>query len=267
MRSDVLLSRVFIVKSRGIVTIVAAHAAGVAALPVGAAPTYSATRLGTLGGNGGSGNGINAAGQVTGFSYVTKWTPPNPDPHTQWHAFVYSGGVMRDLGTFGGSISSGSAINASGQVAGFASLNDLPYPFAAQHAFLYSNGVLTDLGTLSGTNSRGIGINAGGQVTGYSEFIDAAGNVSSHAFLYSNGVMTDLGAMGGRDSSGSAVNASGQVTGIVTLPDSPTLGTVQHAFLYTNGTMQDLNALAGAGAVGLTLQLGAAINDSGQVTG
>jgi probable HAF family extracellular repeat protein len=230
-------------------------------------PTYTATRLGTLGGNGSGANAINASGEVTGFSYVTKWTPPNPDPHTQWHAFVYSGDIMRDLGTFGGSFSSGSAINASGQVAGFASLNNLPYPFAAQHAFFYSNGVLTDLGTLGGANSRGQGINASGQVAGSSELIDAAGNPTAHAFLYSNGVMTDLGTMGGRDSSGSAVNASGQVTGIVTLPDSPTLGTVQHAFLYTNGAMHDLNTLAGAGAGGLTLTFGTAINDSGQITG
>jgi probable HAF family extracellular repeat protein len=230
-------------------------------------PTYTATPLGTLGGNGSAANGINASGEVTGFSYVTKWTPPNPDPHTQWHAFVYSAGVMRDLGTFGGNFSSGSAINASGQVAGFASLNNLPYPLAAQHPFLYSNGVLTDLGTLGGSNGRGLGINASGQVAGYSELIDAAGNPTSHAFLYSNGVMTDLGTMGGRDSSGSAVNASGQVTGIVTLPDSPTLGTVQHAFLYTNGAMEDLNTLAGSGAGGLTLIMGTAINDNGQITG
>src|SRR5207248_5476162 len=95
-------------------------------------PTYTETPLGTLGGDGSGANAINASGEVTGFSYVIHWTPPNPDPHTQWHAFVYSGDVMRDLGTFGGSFSSGSGINASGQVAGFASLNDLPYPFAAQ---------------------------------------------------------------------------------------------------------------------------------------
>jgi probable HAF family extracellular repeat protein len=254
-------------KIQRVATVVTALIAAVAAFPLDAAPLYTATRLGTLGGNGSSANGINAAGQVTGFSYVTKWTPPNPDPHTQWHAFAYSGGVMHDLGTFGGSFSSGNAINASGQVAGFASLNDLPYPLAASHAFLYSNGVLTDLGTLGGSNSTGFGINASGQVTGQSDLTDAAGNPTAHAFLYSNGVMTDLGTMGGRDSSGSAVNASGQVTGIVTLPDSPTLGTVQHAFLYTNGTMQDLNALAGAGSGGLTLIMGTAINDSGQVTG
>ena len=199
-------------KSRGIVTIVAALAAAVAALPVGAAPTYSATRLGTLGGNGGSGNGINAAGQVTGFSYVTKWTPPNPDPHTQWHAFVYSGGVMRDLGTFGGNISSGNAINASGQVAGFASLNNLPYPFAAEHAFLYSNGVLTDLGTLGGQSSYGFGINASGQVVGGA---DTAGN-GQHAFLYSDGTMYDLnllvtGLAGTLLTNAPAINDSGQI--------------------------------------------------------
>src|SRR6266567_1987208 len=230
-------------------------------------PTYTATRLGTLGGNGGSGSAINASGEVTGFSYVTHWTPPNPDPHTEWHAFLYSGDVMRDLGTLGGTFSSGNAINASGQVAGFASLNNLPYPFAAQHAFFYSNGVLTDLGTLGGSVSRAQGINGSGQVAGSSELTDVAGNPTVHAFLYSNGAMTDLGTMGGRDSTAYAINASGQVTGIVTLPDSPTLGTVQHAFLYSNGAMQDLNTLAGPGSGGLTLFLGRAINDSGQITG
>ena len=240
-------------KMHRIAMIVSGLVAAVAALPLAAAPTYTATRLGTLGGNGSGANAINASGEVTGFSYVTKWTPPNPDPHTEWHAFVYSGGVMRDLGTFGGTLSSGNAINASGQVAGFAALNNLPYPLFALHPFLYSNGVLTDLGTLGGANSRGQGVNASGQVAGYSELIDAAGNPTTHAFLLLQRCHDRSGHHGGRGSRGSAVNASGQVTGIVTLPDSPTLGTVQHAFLYTSGTMYDLNTLAGSGAGGLTL--------------
>ena len=244
-------------KMHRVATVVAGLVAAVAAFPLDAAPTYTATRLGTLGGNGGGGNGINAAGQVTGFSYVTKWTPPNPDPHTQWHAFVYSGGVMRDLGTFGGSFSSGSAINASGQVAGFASLNDLPYPFAAQHAFLYSNGVLTDLGTLGGTNSGGLGINASGQITGSSDLA----NTYVHAFLYSSGVMTDLGTVGGRFSVGTGINASGQIAGYSEVPPSAMLGTTDHAFLYSNGTMRDLGTLGGG------YSSANAINDSGQVTG
>lgn len=245
-------------KMHRVATVVAALVAAAAAFPLDAAPIYTATRLGTLGGNGSSGDGINAAGQVTGTSYVTKWTPPNPDPHTQWHAFVYSGGVMHDLGTFGGSISSGNAINASGQVAGFASLNDLPYPLDASHAFLYSNGVLTDLGTLrGGTNSTAFGINASGQVTGSSDLA----NTYEHAFLYSNGVMSDLGTIGGRFSTGTGINASGQVAGYAEVPPSAMIGTTDHAFVYSSGTMRDLGTLGGDYSDAY------AINDSGQVTG
>ena len=220
-------------------------------------PTYTATRLGTLGGNGSAANAINASGEVTGFSYVTKWTPPNPDPHTEWHAFLYSGGVMRDLGTLGGTFSSGSAINASGQVAGFAALNNLPYPLFAKHAFLYSNGVLTDLGTLGGTSSGAFGVNASGQATGSSDLA----NTYEHAFLYSNGVMSDLGTIGGRFSTGTGINASGQIAGYAEVPPSAMIGTTDHAFLYSNGTMRDLGTLGG------DYSSANAINDSGQVTG
>jgi len=223
-----------------------------------AAPSYVATPLGTLGGNGSFANAINATGQVTGFSYLTLATPTNPN--TQWHAFLYSGGVMRDLGTLGGAFSSGTGINASGQVAGFASLNNLPYPYAAEHAFLYSDGVLKDLGTLSGSNSNATGINASGQVVGSSE---SAVDPYGRAFLYSNGVMTDLGTLGGPGASASGINASGQVTGSAGLPSVPQCGTPNtHAFIYSNGAMQDLGTLSG----GCTSN-GTAINDAGQVIG
>jgi probable HAF family extracellular repeat protein len=224
-----------------------------------AAPTYAATRLGTLGGNGSSGNAINAAGDVTGFSYVTHWTPPNPDPHTMWHAFVYSGGSMRDLGTLGGARSSGTGINASGQVAGFASLNELPYPQAAQHAFLYSDGVLRDLGTLSGSTSAATGINASGQVVGSSE---SATDPYGRAFLWSNGVMTDLGTLGGSGSGATGINAAGQVTGSAGATSVAQCGTPNvHAFRYSHGAMRDLGTLGGCGSAGI------AINDAGDVIG
>jgi uncharacterized membrane protein len=50
--------------------------AAVVCAQIDAAPSYVATPLGTLGGNGSSANAINASGQVTGFSYVTKSTCP-----------------------------------------------------------------------------------------------------------------------------------------------------------------------------------------------
>src|SRR6266568_4179438 len=76
------------------------------------------------------GLGINATGQVTGYSYLSTLVPTPSCPPVYgntkktcvehpWHAFLYSNGQMTDLGTAGGgNFSAGSVINRSGQVAG-----------------------------------------------------------------------------------------------------------------------------------------------------
>ena len=54
---------------------------------------------------------------------------------------------MQDLGTLGGTYSGGFAINASGQVTGYAdTAGDGLY-----HAFLWDGTTMQDLGTLGGT--------------------------------------------------------------------------------------------------------------------
>jgi probable HAF family extracellular repeat protein len=56
---------------------------------------------------------------------------------------------MQDLGTLGGTSSAGNAINAAGQITGYANtVGD-----AAQHAFLYTNGAMVDLNTLIAPSS------------------------------------------------------------------------------------------------------------------
>src|SRR5215212_7929421 len=87
---------------------------------------------------------------------------------TTAHAASYT---VTDLGTLGGTESFGSALNASGQVAGSSYITG----DAGQHAYLWkptvsggASGAITDLGTLGGTHSFGNGLNASGQVAGES---------------------------------------------------------------------------------------------------
>jgi probable HAF family extracellular repeat protein len=168
-----------------------------------AAQQYTVTALGTLGGTSSYGYGINASGQVTGYSDTTG--------NAATHAFLYSNGTMHDLGTLGGTTGSyGYGINESGQVTGYSwTTGNLNF-----HAFLYSDGTMHDLGTLGGAISYGFGINTSGQITGWSY---TAGDLF-HAFLYSNGEMTDLNSLISRRNAalyslnfGQAINYKGQI--------------------------------------------------------
>lgn len=142
-----------------------------------------------LGSNDSAATAINDAGQVTGYSsFSGRNTLPT-------HAFVFSHGVMRDIGTLGGLISVGQGINDSSEVAGISSLNAQ----GIDHAFLYSDGVMQDLGTLGGSDPQGsipsgaVAINSAGLITGYS-YLAPGFQGPFHAFLYRNGTMTDLNA-------------------------------------------------------------------------
>jgi probable HAF family extracellular repeat protein len=201
------------------------------------AQTYSLAQIGTLGSTPAA---VNEAGQVTGSAVFAGGT----------HGFFYSNGMLTDLGTLGGSTSQGTAINASGQIAGYSLTAS-----GDTHAFLYSNGSMTDLGTLGGTSSQATALNTGGQIVGYSTTTGG----DTHAFLYSAGSMTDLGTLGGSSSQATAINDSGQITG----SSSTAASIVLHPFLYSAGSITDL----GPGPSNLASGSGTAINAAGQVTG
>ena len=250
--------------------------------------------LGTLGGPSGIGNGINASGEVAGYSQNASGT---------YRAFLASNGTMTDIGDLGGGSAVGYAINDFGQVVGSAVTKD-----GSNHPFLYSNGKMIDLGTLgspTGTDwwNSAQGINNSGAVTGTS--YDSHGNF--FGFVWSNGKMTKMGTLGGPWSQAYAINNKGQITGLAYTKNGSAhgfiakcatckltdLGTITgststvwgfgindsgvvvgqttfagtyHAFVYSGGKMKDLNKLIPAGS-GWVLIEADGINAAGQIVG
>lgn len=111
--------------------------------------------LGTLGGSRSLGKVINDAGQVAGWSL-------NRDE--VMHAFRYSDGVMRDLGTLSGSGSSEAMdMNQAGLVVG-----NSTDEHGVQHGFIHDGTTMRDLGTLGHPYSDAVAINNHGLVVGSS---------------------------------------------------------------------------------------------------
>jgi probable HAF family extracellular repeat protein len=103
------------------------------------------TMLGSLGGVAfGWLNGValslNDRGQAVGYSYRDS---------VNRHAFLYSDGILTDLGSFGG-YSAALAINNSGEIAGFAS--DTVNGYA--RAFVYREGMMTEINPFGGPNNE-----------------------------------------------------------------------------------------------------------------
>ena len=125
-----------------------------------------------------TGSAINNAGQVAG------WT----GTESTAQAVLYSGGVVKNLGTLPGDTASMAyAINNSGQVVGVSHVQT-PFNSGPFQGFLYSNGMMQSLGTLGGNASVPQGINSSGEIYGYSTTADG----STHAFLDISGKMIDL---------------------------------------------------------------------------
>jgi probable HAF family extracellular repeat protein len=208
---------------------------------------HSIIDLGTLGGPT-SGIAINAAGNVTGFSYLA------PATHGAGvHAFRYADGVgMIDVGVLPpGNISCGNGINSGGTICGHSFVAENG---TAPHAFLADSALaLTDLGTDDDV-SVAFDINDHGVVTG-----EATRGLSDfHACLWTTTVIRDIGTLGGSRSVGRSINESGQVAGESTI-DNPN---VTRAFRFTEGQgMISLGTLGGLNSSAY------GINNSGQVVG
>jgi probable HAF family extracellular repeat protein len=167
---------------------------------------------------------INNKGVIAGRAYATA-------EDEDLRAFVWDRGVMRDIGTLGGTNAEAFGINDAGSVVG-----DSTTASGAQHAFLFEKGTMRDLGTLGGNFSRALSINNAGQIVGFAKLA----NGKTHAFVTNKGIMRDLGTLGGTFSRAEFINDRGDIVG-----HSSTVDGDFHAFLYSKGKMIDLGTLGG----------------------
>jgi probable HAF family extracellular repeat protein len=235
-------------------------------LPVGRAVVWTkdgkVIDLGTVpGGTGSLATAVNNLGQVVGFSDNGISDPFSMVGGfaTQTRAFLRQNGVMKDLGTLGGSDSLASNLNELGQIAGisYTDSNASPSCFWAltTHPFFWENGKMTDVGSLGGTCGAVNWMNNLGQVVGFS---NVAGDQSNHAFLWDKEHgLKDLGTLpGGSFSGANWINDAGEIAGASDVSNGG------HAVLWKNGAIIDLGLLPGdCNSEAL------AINSQGQIVG
>jgi probable HAF family extracellular repeat protein len=189
--------------------------------------------------------GINDAGQVVGWGIITAGA-------ACYHAIVWNGTTPTDLGALvAGGCSQGLAINASGQVAGWSTIQGNTFI----HATLWDGTTpinLGSLGTADNVLSQANAINAAGLVVGWSQTDTGYTN----ATLWNGTALTNLGASVGANSAANGINASGQVAGFASSSSASS------ATLWNGGTATDLGALPGGIASDAN-----GINDAGQVVG
>jgi len=231
------------------------------------------TPLRTLGGNNGSANNINNAGQIVGMAENATTDPTCPATGAQKLQFepvVWENGKIQQLPTVAGDPDGVAfAINDSGQVVG-ASGNCTScgtitlVNLSPLHALLWQAGTVTDLGTLGGTGHgngiEAVNLNNKGQVVGNS---DLAGDTNFHGFLWTQATgMQDLGTLSGDvNSLAIGINDAGDLVGVsLDAEFNP------RAYFWRNGVMTDLNSLTPADSP-LFLITGCSINSQGQIIG
>jgi probable HAF family extracellular repeat protein len=226
--------------------------------------------LGTLGGKNSwtNYNGINDRGEAVGLAETSVPDPNGEDvcgfgTHLTCRPFLWKNGHMGALPTLGGNNGQASAINKSGQIAGYAEngIVDSTCPSGITNnridlPVLWEKGKAQTLPTVgSDPDGAAFGINNQGEAAGYSGTCTAA----NHAVLWENGTATplpDLGVPGA--SFGIAINDQGQIVGQVFSAD----GTTVYGALWQNGAITSFGTLPGD-----FTSFAEGINNQGEVVG
>jgi probable HAF family extracellular repeat protein len=225
--------------------------------------------LPTLGGTHGFATGTNNRGQTAGWAENTVRDPTCNSPQVlQFRGVVWGPGTdsMRELAPLSGdTVSSATAINDRGQVAGISGIcSNAVGEYSAAHAVLWEGGHVVDIGNLGGVAwNTPMAINERGDVVGFANAPDTVppNDFNVRAFLWTerDGIR-DLGTLAGDNTSQAlGINERRQVVGV-------SCGSTCRAFVWENGVMTDMNELVPPGSPE-TLRIAGDINDLGEISG
>jgi 6-phosphogluconolactonase len=184
---------------------------------------------------------INNAGNITGYLSIAQCSNPVAEPAclAPFHAFVYQGSGLVDIGTLGGDYSEGTGINDLNEIAGVSSVTGSPL----NHLFLYAKGHMSDLGTVAGQSIVNALINNRGEIVGSA----TGSNFIFRGRSFEKIPLTPAG-----------LNEKGHIAGTFTAANGSS-----HASLYRDGRLIDLNDLVDPSLTFLTSANG--ISDNGKI--